>query len=98
MVSDDGTTGRDAELIPFECGNSRSVEEVSRVERAVADKLVTRTMERVRAGPGNRIHDAARAASVVSARVAGSNGESLNGIDAKHHAKNASQRALGIVV
>lgn len=94
----DGTARRASKLITFKRLDHRLIKKVSRIERAVAQKLVDTSMKLIRAGPRNRIDHASGSSSVIRRIVACQNRKFQDSIDAQVSAKDATRPAIGIVV
>ena len=74
------------------------IEEIPRVQRAVANELKDVAMKAVRPPPRRRTDHSARRPADLRRIVAGQDGELLHRIHSKVYAQRASGRAVGIVV
>ena len=100
-ILEDGSTGRGSEHVPFERRIrtiSDSVKVRPCVKCAVSQELVHAAVELVRAGPADRVHNAARSASVFGRESARQDLEFLNGVHPQYEADNISGRRHGVVV
>src|ERR1700730_16637608 len=99
-VFDDRPASRCAELVSAEWRywGSRIVEKIPGVQRTIAKKLISGTMELIGPGFGDGIHDAASRPAVLRTLVRGDNREFLNGIDAQLLARYATGRGIGVAV
>ena len=98
LVLPDRPTRRCSELIAFEGRNRGPVEKVSRIQSAVAQELVSASMELVRSRARNGIDHSAGGLPVLGRIVAGQDGKLLNGVHAQVPAQHAARPAVGIVV
>ena len=93
-----GAARRASKWITFKRRDRRPIKKVSRIERAVAQKLEYTSMKLIRPGPRNRIDHAFGSSSILRRRVACQNRKFLDNIDAQVSAKDVSRPAIGIVV
>ena len=74
------------------------IEEIPRVQRAVANELEDVAMKAVRSRPCRSANHSARRAADLRRIVARQDRELFHGIDSKIYAQRASGRAVGVVV
>ena len=98
LVLDDRTAGGRAELVAREWRrHAARIEEVRRVEFAVAQELEDRAVDGVRARLGDRADDAARGAPELRRVVVGLHAELFHRVDAEQDARHARRRLVGNV-
>jgi hypothetical protein len=78
----DGPTRRASKLITFKRRDHRLIKKVSRIERAVAQKLVDTSMKLIRAGPRYGIDHASGSSSILRRIVTCQNLKFLDSVDA----------------
>ena len=84
-------------MVPLERGNP-GIEEISRIQGAVAQKFIDASVEDIRAGARDSINDSARGSAVLGGLVGSQHGKLLNGVDAEIVTQNTSRRSVRIVV
>ncbi len=99
-VLDDRPANCSAKLVPFE-GRLRSggvLEEITRIQCAVAEEFVEAPMKSIGARPGDCVDHSSGSLAVLRGVIAGQNREFLNGIHTQVSAKDATRGPVGIVV
>src|ERR1700674_4289702 len=92
------SANRSAKLVPLERRNCGSIEEISGVQCAIAEELVTTAVKLIGSGARNIVNDSSGGLAVLRRVVAGQHGELLNGVDAQASSQNAAGRSVGVIV
>src|ERR1022692_640231 len=79
-VLDDAPAGPAAELVPYIFGLSAAIEEIARVQVAVAKIVISEAMPVIRSATGDDVHLPARIPSVLGAVTVGGDLEFLDGV------------------
>jgi hypothetical protein len=100
-VLDNRSADRAAKLIPLErCFRdaSRILKEIRGIQCAIAQKLITASMECISSRTRNGVDYSTRSLSVLSRIIAGEDRKFLNGVHAQISTENAARRPIGVVI